>query len=108
MGRLRQDASHFAGAGVKLLGVVAQKRTRLKAWLDRNPLPFPMLADEERAVSRAYGVYVAINFESFRIARPSTFSWTGPGSCGGFTSARTSSTGPRPDEVNRQLDALRG
>ena len=58
---------------MRLLGVVVQKRARLAAYLARYPHPFPMLADEERKVVREYGVYVAFNFESFRIARPATF-----------------------------------
>lgn len=52
---------------------MVQKRARLAAFLQQHPHPFPLLADEARQVVRAYGVYVALNFESFRIARPATF-----------------------------------
>ena len=34
-------------------------------------LPYPVLADPERQVIRAYGVYVRVNFESWNVARPS-------------------------------------
>ena len=34
-------------------------------------LPYPVLADPERQMIRAYGVYVRINFESWNVARPS-------------------------------------
>lgn len=36
-------------------------------------LPFPLLADPDRAAIRRYGVYVRVNFESWNIARPSVF-----------------------------------
>ena len=36
-------------------------------------LPFPLLADPDRAAIRRYGVYVRLNFESWNIARPSVF-----------------------------------
>jgi len=35
--------------------------------------PFALAADERRATARAYGVYVRLNFESWNMARPSTF-----------------------------------
>ena len=43
------------------------------AFLQKNPTPFPFLLDESREVTKAYGVYVAFNYESINIARPATF-----------------------------------
>jgi peroxiredoxin Q/BCP len=106
MGRLRDDAPEFDRRNVALLGVVAQKRTRLQAWLDRNPLPFPMLADEERTVSRAYGVYVPLNLESFRIARPATFLLDAAGVVRWLHVGVNQFDRPRPAEVLRQLDLV--
>jgi peroxiredoxin len=79
MAQLRRDSDEFTRRGVRLLGVAVQKRARLRAYLARNPMPFPLLADEDRSVSKAYGVYVAFNYESFRIARPATFLVDGAG-----------------------------
>ena len=36
----------------------------------REGIPFPLLADPDREMIRAYGVYVRINFESWNMARP--------------------------------------
>ena len=36
----------------------------------REGIPFPLLADADREMIRAYGVYVRINFESWNMARP--------------------------------------
>ena len=35
--------------------------------------PFPILFDETREVTRAYGVYHALAVDAFNIARPATF-----------------------------------
>jgi peroxiredoxin len=79
MAQLRRDSAEYRARGVRLLGVVVQKRRRLEAYVAKNPLPFPLLADESREVTRSYGVYVAWNFESWRIARPATFVIDGAG-----------------------------
>lgn len=107
MGHLAADAAAFAGRGVRVLGVAAQQRSRLSAYLDRNPLPFPILADEDRTISRAYGVYVAINFESLRIARPSSFLLDQRGTVLWLHVGSNQFDRPRPDEVLARIDALR-
>lgn len=59
--------------GVRVIAVVAQKADSAAAALRDDPYPFPVLADASRTVVKQYGVYVRANFESFNIARPSTF-----------------------------------
>jgi peroxiredoxin len=73
MAQLRRNSKEFEERGTRLLGVVVQRRTRLKAYLSSHPMPFPLLADETREVAKSWGVYVPFNYESFRIARPATF-----------------------------------
>ena len=106
IGHLRDDAAVFAARGVRVLGVATQKRSRLSAYLDRNPMPFPILADEDRAVSRAYGVYVPINLESFRIARPSSFLLDGTGAVRWLHVGSNQFDRPRPGDVLARIDAL--
>lgn len=107
IGRLRDDVDTFRARDVGILGVAAQKRSRLSAYLARNPVPFPILADEDRAVSRAYGVYVPINFESLRIARPSSFLVDKGGIVRWLHVGSHQFDRPRPDEVRSQIEALR-
>ncbi|HEY0564917.1 MAG TPA: redoxin family protein [Terriglobales bacterium] len=74
----RQSEIEAAGA---LLLIAAQKRQSAihmpngdpVAYLSKHPIPFPFLLDEDRRVTRAYGVYVGFNHESINIARPATF-----------------------------------
>ena len=53
--------------------IMAQKREGMQEFLRHHKYPFPLLSDERRQVVKEYGVYVAVNFESFNIARPGEF-----------------------------------
>ena len=59
-----------------LVFVAAEKRGGIfkpEKFLERQPTPFPFLLDEDRKVTRSYGIYVAMNIESINIARPACF-----------------------------------
>src|SRR5436190_16755387 len=60
-----------------LLFIAAQKRggmiTDPEKFLREHPAPGPFLLDEDRAVTKAYGVYKALGIDSVNIARPATF-----------------------------------
>ncbi len=56
-----------------ILGVVGDSRERMAAYLEKNPLPFPMLLDEERQVMKQFEVYNRLNWDAFRMAHPSAF-----------------------------------
>ncbi len=58
---------------MRTAGVFPQSPGRVQGLADDLDLPFPLLIDEDRAVIRAYGVYVRVNFESWNMARPSVF-----------------------------------
>jgi peroxiredoxin len=103
---LRHDRQEYESRGVRLLGVAVQKRSRLAAYLENNPLPFPMLADEDRSVARSYGVYVALNFESLRIARPATFLIDASRTIRFIHVGRHQFDRPRPREVLDVVDRL--
>ena len=42
-------------------------------YLAEHPISFPFLLDEDRAVTKAYGVYQRLHFDAINIARPATF-----------------------------------
>jgi alkyl hydroperoxide reductase subunit AhpC len=83
MKRVQQLAAHQSEieASGSLVYVAAQKRHSAMhmpngdpvAYLSKHAIAFPFLLDEDRRVTRAYGVYVALNHESIHIARPATF-----------------------------------
>ena len=56
--------------------IAAQKRGGMFApekYLEEHPTPFPYLLDEDRSVTKAYGVYHRLGLDAIDIARPATF-----------------------------------
>ena len=105
MAQLRRNSGEFEKRGVRLLGVAVQKRSRLKAYLAAHPMPFPLLADENREVAKAWGVYVAFNYESFRIARPATFYLDPEGIVRYVHVGKNQFDRPAPESVLKAIDA---
>lgn len=62
-----------------MVGIVAQKMSKVREYLEGKSYPFPLLVDEKRITVRDYGVHVKGNFESYNIARPSEFILDGEG-----------------------------
>jgi peroxiredoxin len=79
MGHIREIYGEFERRGTAVTGIVAQKMSKVREYLEDNPYPFPILVDEKRLVVRDYGVFVKGNFESYNIARPSVFILDGEG-----------------------------
>lgn len=56
--------------------VAAEKRNDMfnpQNFLSQHPTPFPFLLDEDRSVTKAYGVYHRLGVDAINIARPATF-----------------------------------
>ena len=69
-----QDQVNRSGAALAF--IAAEKRGGMfkpEKYLVEHPLSFPFLLDEDRAVTKAYGVYKRLGVDSFNIARPATF-----------------------------------
>jgi peroxiredoxin len=63
-------------AGAALVFIAAEKRDGMfkpEKFLAKHPTPFPFLLDEERKVTKAYGVYHRLGRDAVHIARPATF-----------------------------------
>jgi len=61
--------------GAQLAFVAAEHRDGVwkpANFLRKRPISFPFLLDEDRAVTKAYGLYHAIGFDAFDIAHPAT------------------------------------
>lgn len=54
---LRDHYAELQEAGYEILGVSADSAKRQSNFANKNELPFPLLADEDRAVIEAYGVW---------------------------------------------------
>ena len=63
-------------AGTSLVYVAAEKRDGLfhpGKYFAEHPISFPFLLDEDRRVTKAYGVYHAMGIDALNIAHPVTF-----------------------------------
>lgn len=70
---MRERYPEFQRAGLDVVAVVCQKREAVAAWLAADPMPFPVLIDDDRSRAKAWGVHVAISYDSWDIARPASF-----------------------------------
>jgi peroxiredoxin Q/BCP len=54
---LRDNFERFKDSNYEILGVSADSAKRQANFIDKNKLPFPLLADEDKAVIDAFGVW---------------------------------------------------
>ena len=76
MTQLESSHDEFAKRGAGLVVIAAQKiegMFRGKEHIQQHDYPFPVLFDENRRVTRAYGVYHRLGVDAFNIAHPATF-----------------------------------
>lgn len=76
MAQLELLKEEIAQARATLIYVAAEKRRGLfkpEKFLSEHPVSFPFLLDEDRRVTRAYGVYHLVGKDALNIARPATF-----------------------------------
>ena len=76
MAQLEPHKDEILGNG-SLAWVAAQKRGCILSspgkFLEKKPTAFPFLLDEDRRVTKSYGVYTALSYDSINIAHPATF-----------------------------------
>jgi peroxiredoxin Q/BCP len=54
---LRDNYQAFLAKGYDVLGVSADAAKKQQNWINKHELPFPLLADEDKAVIEAFGVW---------------------------------------------------
>ena len=63
-------------AGAQLAFIAAEKRDGMwkpGKFLEKHPISPPFLLDEDRTVTKAYGVHNALSTDALNIAHPATF-----------------------------------
>ena len=76
MAQVEPIKHELAALGTSLVYVAAQKRAgmfRPETYFAEHPISFAFLLDEDRRVTKAYGVYHAIGLDALHIAHPATF-----------------------------------
>jgi len=75
MTQLESRKTKIEAAGAQLAFLAAQKRGGMfkpEKFLEKNPIASVFLLDEDRAVTKAYGLYHALGVDAIRIAHPAT------------------------------------
>ena len=75
MARVESIKGDIAQAGAELAFIAAEKRNGVfkpEKYLEKHPVSFPFLLDEDRVVTKAYGLYHRFGMDALNIAHPAT------------------------------------
>jgi peroxiredoxin len=75
MAQLEPMKSELEGTGAQLILIAAEKRDGMfkpAKFLEKHPVSFPFLLDEDRTVTKAYGLYHWLATDAINIAHPAT------------------------------------
>jgi len=75
MARVESIKQEIAQAGAELAFIAAEKRDgffKSVKFLEKHPVSFPFLLDEDRVVTKSYGLYHLIGMDALNIAHPAT------------------------------------
>ncbi len=76
MAQVEPVKNELEALGASLVYIAAEKRSgmfRPEKYFAEHPISFPFLLDEDRRVTKAYGVHHAIGLDALNIAHPATF-----------------------------------
>jgi peroxiredoxin len=82
MAQLEPHKDEIKKLGAGLVYIAAEKREgwwKPAKYLEEHPVSFPFLLDEDRSVTKSYGLYHALASDAFRIAHPATLIVDGDG-----------------------------
>ena len=75
MAQFESLVAEFESLETPLAYIAAEKREGMfkpVKFLEKNPISFPFLLDEDRRVTKEYGLYHRIGTDAFTIAHPAT------------------------------------
>jgi len=75
MAQFESQRAEIEAAGLQVVFIAAEKRGGMfnpEKFLREHPVSFPFLLDEDRTVTKAYGLYHRIGKDAFNIAHPAT------------------------------------
>jgi peroxiredoxin len=89
-----------------VVAVVAQNSGVVRRYVEDAGLPFNILVDESREVTRRYGVWHRMGLDAWNIARPALFVIDRSGVIREIFVGESQEEFPGPDEIARALDLL--
>ena len=89
-----------------MVAVVAQRSEVVRRYVEDRGLPFDILIDETRAVTKAYGVWHPIGLDAWNIARPALFLIDPAGTIRYSFIGRNQEDFPSHEQILGELDRL--
>jgi len=78
----------------------------VKRYVEEAGLPFHILVDESRDVTKRYGVWHRLGLDAWNISRPALFVIDGSGGIRAVFVGESQEEFPSADEIERVLDRL--
>jgi peroxiredoxin len=103
---LAMNAATYSARGWQVVAVVAQSSTAVRRYIEDKGLPFNILIDTSRDVSKAYGVWHRIGLDAWNIARPSLFVIEPTGAIRYSFIAATQDEFPAHEDIMKEIDKV--
>ena len=100
------NAATYTARGWQVVAVVAQSSTAVRRYIEDKGLPFNILIDGSRDVSKAYGVWQRIGIDAWNIARPSLFLIEPTGAIRYSFVAATRDEFPAHEDIMKEIDKV--
>ena len=88
---------------MSIVAVLAQKASAVRRYVEEQGLPFHILVDKDRGVTKQYGVWHRIGVDAWNIAHPALFVIEATGVIRAAFVGESQAEFPGPEEVDRAL-----
>ena len=89
-----------------MVAVVAQRSAVVRRYVEDNGLPFYVLVDETREVTKQYGVWHRLGLDAWNIARPALFVIEPTGKIRAIFVGESQEEFPNRDEIDTALKGI--
>ncbi len=103
---LAERSPAYTARGISIVAVVAQKASAVRRYVEDTGLPFFVLIDETRAVTKQYGVWHRLGLDAWNIARPALFAIDPSGVIQAVLVGETQGEFPGPAQLDELVQAL--
>lgn len=91
---------------MQVTAVVAQQSEVVKRYVEENGLPFYILVDGTREVSKLYGVWHRVGLSAWNIARPALFGIDRGGVIRYIFVGESQDEFPTPEEIDKVVEMI--
>ena len=91
---------------MSVVAIVAQQSAAVRRYVEDNGLPFYILVDETREVTKAYGVWHRLGLDAWNIARPALFVIKATGRIQAISVGESQEEFPTSDEIDASLAGI--